>query len=267
MSQSQESHFFKEFLAGCIAGFSKIYTGQPFDIVKVRLQSAQGDVKPSPITIVKNIVKYEGGLTALWKGSLPPLLGIGATASLQFGVNENVKKIFNKRNNGKKMTVDQLFISGSLAGLANCIVSAPVENFRIRIQTQSKDNPIYKGSIDCIKKIYGEHGLRGVYKGIVPTLYRDSLGYGFYFAAFAKIMEYLAPGQTRSEYSLFKIGCAGSISGIILWGSVFPFDVVKTKIQTDSFEKPQYKGIRDCFMKTYQSKGISAFYSGSCPVS
>jgi len=264
-AQVQDNTFVKEFVAGCVAGFSKIYTGQPFDIIKVRLQSAQGDVKPSPLTVVKNLIKYEGGPLALWKGSLPPLLGVGATVSIQFGVNENVKKFISQRNGGKKMSFTELFVSGFLAGFANCIVSTPAEHFRIRIQTQSKDAPLYKGSLDCMKKIYQNNGIRGAYRGLFPTIYRDSFGYGSYFAAYSILMDWLAPGQTRREQSYTKIGVAGSLAGILFWGLVFPFDVIKTKYQTDNLDKPQFKNMKDGFAKIYNAKGLSGFYQGFLP--
>lgn len=265
MSDHQGSTVLLEFIAGCVAGFSKIYSGQPFDIVKVRLQSMTGSAKPSPLAIASDIIKNEGGVRALWKGSLPPLLGVGLMASIQFGVNENVKKAFIRKNGGAKMTNDQLFIAGGLAGLANTIVSASAEHFRIRIQTQPRDNPIYKGSIDCMKQIYGNYGIRGVYKGLVPTLFRDGIGYAVYFMMYSNLLSLFAPGEARRDIHLAKIGAAGSLSGILLWTSAFPFDVIKTRIQTDNLKTPQYSSMKDAFVKTYQAQGIKAFYKGYIP--
>lgn len=254
-----------EFFAGCLSGFSKIYSGQPFDIVKVRLQSYQGDVRPSPLTVVANIIKNEGGVTALWKGSLPPLLGIGATVSIQFGVNENVKKYFIKKNGGKKMTTSQLLAAGGLAGFSNTIVSAPAEHFRIRMQTQSKENPVYKGSVDCMKKIYSQYGIRGAFRGVVPTMFRDSIGYGSYFTAYALLLNKFAPGVPRNELNLGIVGLSGSLAGILFWTLAFPFDVVKTRIQTDNLANPQFRGMGDAFRTVYQTKGLKGFYQGYVP--
>jgi solute carrier family 25 carnitine/acylcarnitine transporter 20/29 len=254
-----------EFLAGCLSGFSKIYSGQPFDIVKVRLQSYQGDVRPSPLTVVKNIIQNEGGITALWKGSLPPLLGIGATVSIQFGVNENVKKYFIRKNGGKKMTTDQLLIAGGLAGFSNTIVSAPAEHFRIRMQTQSKENPVYKGSVDCMKKIISQYGIRGAFRGVVPTCFRDSIGYGSYFTLYAILLDKFAPGVPRNQLNLATVGLSGSVAGILFWTLAFPFDVVKTRFQTDNLANPQFKRMTDGFRAVYQAKGLKGFYQGYVP--
>jgi len=39
---------------------------------------------------------------------------------------------------------------------------------------------------------------------------------------------------------------AGVMAGFGLWGSMFPIDTIKSKIQADSLSKPQFKGTMDC---------------------
>ena len=58
------------------------------------------------------------------------------------------------------------------------------------MQTQSATNPTYAGPWDAIRKIYSAHGIAGIYKGQVVTLWRESLGYGIYFLAYEKLMQY-----------------------------------------------------------------------------
>lgn len=81
---------------------------------------------------LKSIVKEEG-ILSLWKGSLFPLICYGLCSSIMFSVNENMKKIF-KKNNNQSLTLTEFFICGSTAGLANSIVSSPMEHIRIRLQ-------------------------------------------------------------------------------------------------------------------------------------
>ena len=74
------------------------------------------------------------------KGTLTPLLGIGVCVSIQFGVLEYTKRYFAERNavtgkggkGGKDLSGSQLVVAGVLAGLANGVVSGPVEHIRIR---------------------------------------------------------------------------------------------------------------------------------------
>jgi len=53
--------------------------GQPFDIVKVRLQTSTA--YPNALSAAASIWKNEGSV-AFYKGTLTPLLGIGACVSV-----------------------------------------------------------------------------------------------------------------------------------------------------------------------------------------
>lgn len=67
-------------------------------------------------------------------------MGIGVCVSIQFGAMEYSKRFFGQKNlesgvgglNGLVLSGPQLFASGVFAGLANGVVSGPVEHIRIR---------------------------------------------------------------------------------------------------------------------------------------
>ena len=48
---------------------------------------------------------------------------------------------------------------------------------------------MYAGPFDAMKKIFGQYGIAGIYKGQVVTLWREALGYGIYFWAYEKLMQ------------------------------------------------------------------------------
>ena len=39
---------------------------------------------------------------------------------------------------------------------------------------------------------------------------------------------------------------AGGAAGAVYWLCVYPADIIKSKLQTDNFRKPAYKGSLDC---------------------
>ena len=71
---------------------------------------------------------------------MTPLLGIGVCVSIQFGAMEYSKRYFASHNlqkgiggpHGTQLTGGQLLASGVFAGVANGVVSGPVEHIRIR---------------------------------------------------------------------------------------------------------------------------------------
>jgi solute carrier family 25 carnitine/acylcarnitine transporter 20/29 len=86
-----------EFICGCIAGWAQVFTTQPFDIIKVRLAN-QSLLNPTykGIFDCARSIYHEGGPLAFYKGTLSPLLGMGALVSLYYGTNELIKKLIAK---------------------------------------------------------------------------------------------------------------------------------------------------------------------------
>ena len=56
---------------------------------------------------------------------------------------------------------------------------------------------------------------------------------------------------------------SGGLAGIATWTLLYPVDLVKTKIQSDSLDNPKYKNSVDCFRQMLkEGKGIKSFYLG-----
>ncbi|KAF7967534.1 hypothetical protein HWV62_33992 [Athelia sp. TMB] len=210
-------------------------------------------------------------------GTLTPLLGIGVCASIQFGVLEYAKRQFAAQNisrgtgevDGKVLTAGQLMAAGVMAGLANGVVSGPVEHIRIRLQTQSDKNKLYRGPFDAMKKIYSAHGIAGIYKGQGVTLLRETTGYAVYFLAYEKLMqrEMAQKGIKREEISASHAVPYGATAGY-LWAVIYPIDMIKSRIQTDGFSPStgqKYKSALDGVRTVWRSDGIGAFTRGLGP--
>jgi solute carrier family 25 carnitine/acylcarnitine transporter 20/29 len=55
---------------------------------------------------------------------------------------------------------------------------------------------------------------------------------------------------------------AGGIGGTLYWMFNYPFDFVKTKMQTDKFGDFKYKTTLQCFQDNYREGGLKGFYKG-----
>lgn len=149
---------------------------QPFEIIKVRLQTQPQDAKiyNGIVDCFKKIVTNEGPL-ALYKGTLTPLIGVGIMGAFRFGVFENFKKSL--ANYQMINPVDLDIASRSLCafgtGLLSSFLVSPIEHTRIRIQIQrGAADKVYSGSFDALIKIAKQHGIKGLYRGFTPTLIR-----------------------------------------------------------------------------------------------
>jgi solute carrier family 25 (mitochondrial carnitine/acylcarnitine transporter), member 20/29 len=135
----------KELLAGSFGGIVQVLVGQPFDTVKVRLQTSAA--YSGVLDCASKTLRNEG-LNGFYKGTLTPLLGIGACVSIQFAALESIKRAFGADK--KPLTLGQLYIAGAGSGLANSFLAGPIEHVRIRLQVQSADNKIFNGPLGNI---------------------------------------------------------------------------------------------------------------------
>ncbi|KAJ9647289.1 carrier protein ymc1 [Coniosporium tulheliwenetii] len=247
----------KDLFAGAAGGVAQVLLGQPFgmhshpyahqfglltpakDIVKVRLQTTT--TYTSALDAATKIYRNEGA-TAFYKGTLTPLLGIGAC----------------------------YYLSGAFAGIANSVISGPIEHVRIRLQTQPHGaRRLYNGPIDCIRKLSAHEGvLKGLYRGELVTILREAQAYGVWFFTFEYLMNADAArnGIRRDEVSTPKVAFYGGLAGEALWIASYPFDVVKSKMQSDGFGKEmRYRGMSDCFRQTWAREGLRGFWKGLAP--
>lgn len=253
---------------------NKIPSGQPFDIVKVRLQTSTA--YPSALSAAKSILKEEGAL-AFYKGTLTPLLGIGACVSIQFGAFHSARRWLEQRNvsQGKPgaLGYGQYYAAGAFAGVANSVISGPIEHVRIRLQTQPHGaGRLYSGPLGCVKRLMAADGggglFKGLYRGEAVTVLREAQAYGVWFLTFEWLMNADARrnGVDRKDVPAWKIAFYGGLAGETLWLSSYPFDVVKSKMQTDGFGADQrYKSMRDCFAQTWRAEGMRGFWKGLGP--
>lgn len=257
----------KDLFAGTMGGIAQVLVGQPFDLVKVRLQSAPEGTYNGAIDVIKKTIANEGPF-GFYKGTLTPLLGVGACVSVQFSVNEFMKRYYDKKLNGQPLTIFDYFNCGAVAGFANGFLTSPIEHIRIRLQSQTGETKLYNGPLDCAKKIYQENGIRGIYKGLGPTLIRESIGLGIYFSTYeALISRELKSNSklTRNDIPAWKLCMFGGLSGYTLWIGIYPIDVIKSKLQTDGVKNGKYSNALGVAKDVLRTQGIKGLYKGFMP--
>lgn len=169
-----------------------------------------------------------------------------------------------------RLSYSQYYLAGAFAGIVNSPLSGPIEHVRIRLQTQPHGaGRLYSGPLDCIRKLSAHEGVfKGLYRGELVTVLREAQAYGFWFLTYEYLMTSDAQRNKirRKEISTGKVALYGGLAGEALWISSYPFDVVKSKMQSDGFKASRrYAGMSDCFRQTWRAAGILGFWKGIGP--
>jgi solute carrier family 25 carnitine/acylcarnitine transporter 20/29 len=239
----------------------------------VRLQTSQQ--YSSALDCVGKIWKNEGPL-AFYKGTLTPLIGIGACVSVQFGAFNYARRQIESRNisrhplSSSTLSLGQFYLAGAFAGITNTVLSSPIEHIRIRLQTQPHGAArLYSGPLDCIRKISSQAGIgNGLYRGTAVTFLREAQAYGMWFLTFEALMNADAKrtGIERKKIATWKVALYGGLAGEALWLGSYPFDVVKSKMQADGFGAQQkYPNMRAVFGDIWIKEGWRGFWKGIGP--
>ncbi|MFS8022500.1 putative mitochondrial carrier domain superfamily [Helianthus anomalus] len=273
----------KDLAAGTVGGVAQLVVGHPFDTIKVKLQS-----QPTPLP--GQLPKYSGaidavkktlaaeGASGLYKGMGAPLATVAAFNALLFTVRGQMETLLRSAP-GAPLTVNQQFVAGAGAGVAVSFLATPTELIKCRLQAQGSGAAIvaeagaaataavkYGGPIDVAKQVLrSEGGIRGLYKGLFPTLAREVPGNAAMFGVYEALKQYMAGGTDTSGLGRGSLMLAGGLAGGAFWVSVYPTDVVKSVIQIDDYKNPKYTGSIDAFKKIVKSEGIGGLYKGFGP--
>jgi hypothetical protein len=82
----------RDIFSASLGSVACCYTGQPFDTVKVRMQTSPSSY-PGVSYTARSILSREG-VAAFWKGAVPTSMGMIAENAMAFGVNEALKRAF-----------------------------------------------------------------------------------------------------------------------------------------------------------------------------
>jgi solute carrier family 25 carnitine/acylcarnitine transporter 20/29 len=124
----------------------------------------------------------------------------------------------------------------------------------------------YGGPMDVARQVLrSEGGVRGLFKGLFPTMAREVPGNAAMFGVYEALKQYLAGGQDTSKLGRGSLIVAGGLAGGSFWISVYPTDVVKSVIQVDDYKNPKYSGSIDAFRKILAAEGVKGLYKGFGP--
>lgn len=260
-------------VAGGVGGVCAVVVGHPFDLVKVRLQTAEKGVYSGAMDVVRKTVAREGLVRGMYAGVSAPLVGVTPMFAVSFwgyDVGKQLVSSLSTVENGQ-YSVAQISAAGFFSAIPMTLITAPFERVKVLLQIQGQkqlkpgEKPKYAGGTDVVRQLYKEGGIRSVFRGSAMTLARDGPGSAAYFATYEIVKRKLTPkdpvtGQP-GELSLPAVMAAGGAAGVAMWIPVFPIDTIKSRLQSAE-GRPTISGT---IKGIHASGGFKAFFPGIGP--
>ncbi|CAG8575875.1 6641_t:CDS:2 [Ambispora gerdemannii] len=202
--------------------------------------------------------------------------------------------------------------AGAIAGCVSSIVTCPLDVVKTRLQNQNSylakgiynsnhirgsAGPLYKGTGGTLRRIWREEGIRGLYRGLGPTLYGYLPTWAIYFSAYDYFKLALAEEGIRGFYkglgpslmgvshvavqfplyekmkiwlkspdhdhlSNLSILYASSASKMVASMATYPHEVVRTRLQNQTVQPHKYHGVIHAVRVISHEEGWTAFYKG-----
>jgi len=236
------------------------YTGQPFDTVKVRMQTNPAVYSGIFRTVTKT--SSEEGIRAFWKGAVPTAMGMALENAMAFGVNEALKRAFpdpNKADPNQRPDLSRPFLMGAITGCCSALVLLPSEVVKAKTQVQVGDH----SSNEIFRKMMKKQGIRSMFTGFEAQLMRDGPFYAFFFGSY-DLLCYLFRTNVPSMPNELNYFLSGGFAGMLGWAAAMPFDVPKTNVQA-SWDTKVIGSYFPELIRIGRERGITGLYSGLGP--
>lgn len=291
-SPAQISPSIVESAAGFSAGIVSTLAVHPFDIVKTRLQIEQNErSRPGgSLRVMRRIaregfapdangqarIRARGLVQNFYRGLMPNMIGNSVSWALYFLFYQNVKDLIragrSRTNPSTKLGKQELsssdyFAASGLAGVLTAVLTNPIWVIKTRMLSTARNTPgAYKSTLGGAMSLYRGEGIRGFYRGLIPSLFGVSHG-AIQFMAYEQLKNYFALSiRGGSKDGLTNLDFLGlSAASKMFAGSItYPYQVVRARLQTyDAGEK--YRGAWDVMRKVAKREGIQGFYKGMGP--
>ena len=178
----------RDIFSASLGSVACCYTGQPFDTVKVRMQTSPSSY-PSVARTARTILSNEGA-AAFWKGAVPTSAGMIAENAMAFGVNEALKRAFPSPSGGggsgedpaRRPDLARPFLMGAITGCCSATVLLPSEI--VKAKTQVLVGSVNTSSSEVYRQMIQRHGARSLFVGFDAQIMRDVPFYAFFFGTY-----------------------------------------------------------------------------------
>ncbi|KAI8468968.1 MAG: mitochondrial carrier domain-containing protein [Monoraphidium minutum] len=249
------------FLAGAISGLAEGVTIQPLEMLKTRFQiNAGGHLRLLPT--IREIIA-EGGVRQLYRGGLPEIAGLMPRASAAMSTLEFSRRMFRGLDEGGVLSPSYAYLSGALSGVSEGLAFAPFQVIKVRLMAKEHLGR-YANTADCLRQVLRQEGPGALFIGLTPTLWRNCVWNSIYYGTTHEL-DRAMPELANPWAAAARQLVVGTGVGIVATCFNAPFDVVKSRFQSELPGSRRYTAVLPSLLLIAREEGPSALYRGFVP--
>jgi solute carrier family 25 phosphate transporter 23/24/25/41 len=204
------------------------------------------------------------GLFSWWKGNGTNVIRIAPSSAIQFFAFDSFKRMLFTSEDEK--SVPKTLLAGAMAGCTASFLCYPLDLVRsfLSVQTDGHAERKYRGIVHAMQMIVRTDGVRGLYRGVLPTLFGISPYIAINFTVFDTLRLRYMPSRDHPHYNLINLAC-GASAGFVAAGITYPTDTVRRRMQLQGMaglDLPRYKNSWECIRFTVRDEGVGGLYKG-----
>lgn len=267
--------FTAAFCAGGVAGAVSRTVVSPLERLKIlyQVQSAGRNEYKMPVFKALGKMWRDEGWKGFMRGNGTNCIRIVPYSAVQFS-SFNLYRRTAENWAGRDITPLERLILGGCAGITSVTFTYPLDIVRTRLSIQTasfaslakhtgKPPGMWPTMVDMYTK---EGGMRGLYKGILPTIAGVAPYVGLNFMVYEAVRGYFTePGEKNPAW--YRKLAAGAISGAIAQTCTYPFDVLRRRFQVNAMSGMgyQYTSIWGAISTILKEEGFRGLYKGIVP--
>lgn len=184
---------------------------------------------------------------------------VALTSTPRYG---KIKDTISKTRGSGTLRSSDYFLASGASGILTAFFTNPIWVVKTRMLSTSRDHPgAYKSTWEGTKLLYQSEGMKGFYRGLIPSLFGVSHG-AIQFMAYEQLKNHWAVTRGGKE-KLTNLDFLelSAVSKMFAGSITYPYQVVRARLQVYDANQ-RYKNARDVCKQVFRNEGIVGFYKG-----
>jgi solute carrier family 25 (mitochondrial folate transporter), member 32 len=288
-------------VAGAGGGLATVLLLHPLDTLKTRLQSDAASRRSGALQVLRGILATDGPI-ALYRGAVPAVIGSVSSWAFYMHWFHSARSVISSHVTGRPSPLTD-FLAGTSAGMLTAVATNPIWVVKVRLQLQQQQqrqgmmtvaksvattattaskavaerahppHVFYSGFLHGMQCIVRDEGVRGLYKGLGPSLWLVSHG-AIQFTLYEQFKTMLVDASERSagsndvsdkqtrSVSVRESLLASTGSKVVAATLTYPLQLVRTRMQEVGASSSRYGDFASGTVRILRTEGVRGFYRG-----